>query len=108
MPAGGRLDPPDEHRERGVYVASGAIAAGGSAIPSQRLAVFAAGDDIAITAEQDSRLILLGSAPLDGPRIVWWNFVASRRDLIEKAKERRRGDGFGSIEGDPERLSLPD
>ena len=28
-----------------------------------------------------------GGAPLDGPRHVFWNFVSSRRDRINQAKE---------------------
>ena len=34
-----------------------------------------------------ARLLLLGGEPLDGPRHLWWNFVASRQDRIEQAKE---------------------
>ncbi len=44
--------------------------------------------------------MLLGGAPLDGPRHVWWNFVSSSQERIEQAKEdwvRRR---FGLVAGD--------
>jgi hypothetical protein len=30
--------------------------------------------------------MLLGGAPLDGERHIWWNFVSSSRDPIEEAK----------------------
>lgn len=108
MPAGSLLVLPDEHRERGLYVAEGAVTTGGGVIPLQTMAVFATGDDITITAKTASRLILLGGAPLDGPRIVWWNFVASQCNLIEAAKERWRADEFGTITGESGRLTMLD
>ncbi|MFO1190333.1 MAG: pirin family protein [Alphaproteobacteria bacterium] len=108
MPARSRLRLPGEHAERAVYVATGGVSAFGHAIPAERLAVFAAGDDVIVTAETDSRIVVLGGAPLDGPRIVWWNFVASRNDRIEQAKERWRANGFGTIPGETERIPLPD
>ncbi len=30
--------------------------------------------------------MLLGGEPADGPRFIWWNFVASSRERIEQAK----------------------
>ena len=44
--------------------------------------------------------MLLGGAPLDGPRHVWWNFVASSRERLEKAKEDWAAMRFGTIPGD--------
>ena len=37
--------------------------------------------------------VLLGGATMDGPRHIWWNFVASSKERIEAAKEAwRAGD----------------
>ena len=36
--------------------------------------------------EAGARLLLLGGETLNGPRHIWWNFVASSRELIEAAK----------------------
>jgi redox-sensitive bicupin YhaK (pirin superfamily) len=33
-----------------------------------------------------ARLIVLGGETLNGPRYIWWNFVASSREKIEAAK----------------------
>ena len=33
-----------------------------------------------------SRLMLLGGAPMDGPRHIWWNFVSSSKERIEQAQ----------------------
>jgi len=49
--------------------------------------VFRPGDRIALRAgEQGARLIVLGGETLNGPRYIWWNFVASSREKIEAAK----------------------
>jgi redox-sensitive bicupin YhaK (pirin superfamily) len=36
---------------------------------------------------QGARLMLLGGETLEGPRYIWWNFVASSKERIEEAKE---------------------
>ena len=42
---------------------------------------------------QGARIMLLGGATMEGPRYIWWNFVASSRDRLEAAKEAwRAGD----------------
>jgi redox-sensitive bicupin YhaK (pirin superfamily) len=50
--------------------------------------VFRPGDRVSLQAgERGARLILLGGETLNGPRYIWWNFVASSRERIEQAKE---------------------
>jgi hypothetical protein len=39
-------------------------------------------------AEEECQLVLIGGAPLDGPRRMNWNFVASDPELIEQARAR--------------------
>jgi hypothetical protein len=52
--------------------------------------------------------MLCGGAPLDGPRHVWWNFVSSRRDRIQQAKEDWRAERFPVVPDDAaERIPLP-
>lgn len=56
--------------------------------------VFRPGDRVSLRAgPQGARLMLLGGATLEGPRYIWWNFVASSRERIKAAKEAwRAGD----------------
>jgi redox-sensitive bicupin YhaK (pirin superfamily) len=91
---GARLPLPDDHEDRGVYVVSGAVEIAGDRHEAGRMMVFRPGDRVALTAgETGARLILLGGATLEGPRYIWWNFVASSRERIEAAKEAwRAGD----------------
>jgi redox-sensitive bicupin YhaK (pirin superfamily) len=50
--------------------------------------VFRPGDAITVAAgAAGARLMLLGGATLNGPRHIWWNFVASSKERIDAAKE---------------------
>jgi redox-sensitive bicupin YhaK (pirin superfamily) len=91
---GARIPLPGDHEERGLYVLEGSVSVAGQPFDSGRMLVFRPRDHIAVAAgPKGARLILLGGAPLEGPRYVWWNFVASNREKIDAAKEEwRKGD----------------
>ena len=59
-------------------------------------------------ALEASRVMLAGGAPLDGPRYIWWNFVSSSPERINRAKLDWRDMQFPAVPGDPERTPLPD
>ncbi len=106
--AGSRLELPDEHRERAIYVADGRITVGGAEFDSGRMIVLDEGGAADIGALAESRLMLVGGAPLDGPRYIWWNFVASSRERIERAKEDWAAQRFPRVPGETEFIPLPD
>jgi redox-sensitive bicupin YhaK (pirin superfamily) len=47
-------------------------------------------------------------APLDGQRQIWWNFVSSSRERIERAKLDWQEERFAPVPGDDERIPLPE
>ncbi|HET6804484.1 MAG TPA: pirin-like C-terminal cupin domain-containing protein, partial [Frateuria sp.] len=62
-----------------------------------------------LRARAPSRLMLFGGAPLDGERHLWWNFVASSRERIERAKADWSAGRFGVVPGDEEEfIPLPE
>ena len=85
---------PDGHEERGIYVLTGEVLQGGHVHKAPVMLVVRAGDAISVQAgPQGARIMLLGGAVMDGPRHIWWNFVASSKERIETAKEAwRAGD----------------
>jgi redox-sensitive bicupin YhaK (pirin superfamily) len=91
---GAAIPLPDDHEDRGVYVLSGEVTVGSQTFPAGQMLVFRPGDRISLRAGgQGARLMLLGGATMDGPRHIWWNFVASSKDRIDAAKEAwRAGD----------------
>ncbi|OCX63049.1 hypothetical protein BFP70_12570 [Thioclava sp. SK-1] len=98
--ADAQLDPgagiplPDDHEDRAVYVLQGSVTVAGDYYTAGRLLIFRPGDKISVHAgDQGARLMILGGATLEGPRYIWWNFVASSKERIEAAKEAwRAGD----------------
>ena len=91
---GAAIPLPDDHEDRGVYVLSGEVSVAGQTFEQGRMLVFRPGDRISVRAgDQGARLMLLGGATMDGPRHIWWNFVASSKDRIDAAREAwRAGD----------------
>jgi redox-sensitive bicupin YhaK (pirin superfamily) len=109
IPAGGMLPLPEEHEERGLYLLSGALSCDSERIEERTLVVFRAGGAPVVRAEADSRVLLLGGAPPDGPRYIEWNFVSSSRERIEQAKAEWRAGAFPKVPGDEiEFIPLPD
>lgn len=83
---GARFGLPKEHPERGIYIARGSLEVGGTTYREGQMLVFSKGVDPLLLAKEASTLLLLGGEPL-GERFIWWNFVSSRRERIEQAKE---------------------
>lgn len=106
-----QLDLPaaDAVEERAAYVAEGRVICGDTVVEERNLAVFTPGAAVTIRSEGPARVLLLGGAPLDGPRYIWWNFVSSSRERIERAKADWREGRFGTIPGDDrEFIPLPE
>jgi hypothetical protein len=101
------LDP--DYEERAIYIVGGEIEIAGDRFTAPRLLVFRPGDRIAVRAVTACRIAILGGAALEGPRHIWWNFVSSRKDRIEQAKEDWKAARFDTVPGDEvEFIPLPD
>ncbi len=106
---GASLPPPAEHEQRAVYVVEGAIRCGGAAVGEKTMILLTPGSEPAIEAEAPARVMILGGAPLDSPRHIWWNLVSSSEARIEKAKAEWRDESFPKGVGDAiERIPLPE
>ncbi|TDX00905.1 pirin family protein [Dinghuibacter silviterrae] len=86
LDAGATFGLPTGYSERGIYLAKGSVEVAGVAYHSGQMLVFGAGPDPMIRALEHTVLMLLGGEPL-GERFIWWNFVSSRKERIEQAKE---------------------
>jgi redox-sensitive bicupin YhaK (pirin superfamily) len=99
---------PEEYEERAVYVAIGMVVLDGERYEAGSMLVLKPGSRPRITAQGPARLMLLGGAPLDGERHLWWNFVSSSKERIEQAKADWRAGHFAMVPGDPEFIPLPE
>jgi redox-sensitive bicupin YhaK (pirin superfamily) len=86
MDSGARRMLGAEHEERAVYVAAGSAEVAGQQLGAGQMAVLQPGSDVLIVANQAATIMVLGGAPI-GPKFMLWNFVSSRKDRIEQAKE---------------------
>jgi redox-sensitive bicupin YhaK (pirin superfamily) len=77
---------PKEHSERGFYIAKGSVEINGHIYRAGQMLVFNKSVDPGIRTNERTTLMLLGGEPL-GERFIWWNFVSSRKERIEQAKE---------------------
>ena len=107
---GGALHYAAEHEERAFLVIEGEVQTDETHVhgPGAMLAL-APGEEVTLYANGTARVMLLGGAPLDGPRHIWWNFVSSDQDRIERAKQEWKDGKFGTIPGDDlEFIPLPE
>lgn len=106
-PQGAEFVVPHDHVERGVYVVDGEVWLDATPLTPGELVVLVPGTEPRLKASSDARVFLVGGEPLDGPRHIWWNFVATEKGAIENAKERWLKGGFGSVPGETEFIPLP-
>ena len=92
--------------ERAIYVVEGEVQIDGRTVPAHQMAVLAPGDEPMISADADTRAVLIGGAPL-GPRFLYWNFVSSRRERLVQAADDWAAQRFAAVPGETEFIPLP-
>jgi redox-sensitive bicupin YhaK (pirin superfamily) len=100
------LEPKD--LERAVYSVDNDIVVDGITVERGNLAILVAGAATRITAPSGARYVVIGGAPIDGHRHIWWNLVSSRRERIEQAKRDWVAQRMGVIPGETEWIPLPE
>ncbi|HET6146563.1 MAG TPA: pirin family protein [Polyangia bacterium] len=108
LAAGAEVPVDGEHEERALYVVEGSVACGGQRVDPGVLTVLRPGASASLAADAPARAVLIGGAPLAGPRYIEWNFVSSSRERLEQAKSDWRERRFPTVPGDEnERIPLP-
>ncbi|MCH8537872.1 MAG: pirin family protein [Alkalimonas sp.] len=87
--------------ERGLYLASGQLQLQDTTVAAHQLVVLSAGDGVVITATEPSRIALIGGEAIT-KRYMEWNFVSSRKERIEQAKQDWQQGRFAKVPGDEE------
>jgi redox-sensitive bicupin YhaK (pirin superfamily) len=111
---GGSLTVAPEHEECAIFIVEGELQIGGDDHGPEThgegaMLFLEKNETVTLFGNGAARVMLLGGAPLDGPRHIWWNFVSSSRERIEQAKADWRAGRFGTIPGDDkEFIPLPD
>ncbi len=104
----GRLSLPASGNERAVYLVEGRAALGACPLEPGTMAVIRPAAEVSIEAEGPARAMIIGGEPFAEKRTIWWNFVSTSRDRIEKAKRDWREGRFDPVPGETELTPLPD
>jgi redox-sensitive bicupin YhaK (pirin superfamily) len=105
---GAQLELDDEHHDRAIYVTAGTVEMQQQSFEAANMLVFRPGCPVRVRATTNARLMLLGGAPLDGLRYVWWNFVSSDPERMQRAADDWQLGRFARVPGDDEFIPLPD
>jgi redox-sensitive bicupin YhaK (pirin superfamily) len=108
LPPGASLPIPDDHDERGCYVAEGQLTIAGEPVEAGNMAVLEPGVAARLESPGGARVLLLGGATADGLRHIWWNFVSSSMQRMEQAKQDWRAGRFPAVPGETEFIPLPE
>jgi redox-sensitive bicupin YhaK (pirin superfamily) len=108
LSANARCELPASDHELALYVVDGHPRVNGVDVPTHHLLVREQHAAATVqTGDQAAHLMLLGGEPLAGERFINWNFVASRRELIDQARDDWRDGRFAMVPGETERIPLP-
>lgn len=108
---GATLELPALAPELAVYAIDPGLVLDGAPLAACTLAVLGDGKDARLESAVDGgsvRCVLIGGAPLDAPRHLWWNFVASQPARIGQAAADWTAQAMGHVAGDSEFIPLPD
>lgn len=93
--------------ELGLYVVKGKGMIDGETAPLNAMSVIETHRAKVLKAVGDTRVAMIGGKPL-GKRYMDWNFISSRKDRIEQAKQDWRAGHFPKVVGDEDEwIPLP-
>jgi redox-sensitive bicupin YhaK (pirin superfamily) len=107
LAAGARLEVPADQEERAVFVVAGSVEESGASFEAGQLLVLRPGAAVVLRAAAPARALVLGGAAMDGPRHVWWNFVSSSAERIDRAAADWSAGRFDAVPGETESIPLP-
>jgi redox-sensitive bicupin YhaK (pirin superfamily) len=93
--------------ELAVYPLGDGVTVDGVPLAVHTLGVLESGQGCRLESPVDCTVMVIGGAPLDGPRFLLWNFVSSTRLRLQRAAEDWRAQRMGAVPGDPEFIPLP-
>ena len=105
---GSRIVLPADGDEKAVYGLADALQVDGSPVEPRQLAVLGHDGPSEIVSPHGGRFVVIGGAPMDGRRHIWWNFVSSSRERIEVAKRDWQAQRMGAVPGETEFIPLPE
>ncbi|MCQ8185569.1 pirin family protein [Parvularcula maris] len=101
LEAGAVLPLPDNHEDRGIYVTRGRVELSDKTYEPGQMLIFGDSPGAVRAGPDGAELMLFGGAVMDGPRHIFWNFVASDKEIIEEAKREWKKEDHGRFKLPP-------
>lgn len=86
--------------ESGLYILEGSIESDGHIFEPKQLLVAKDSSLCQFAMEANSTIYIFGGEAFAEERFIDWNFVSSRKELIDEAKQKWNAQTFGKIKGD--------
>lgn len=93
--------------EVGIYILEGGIETDGNVYEPKRILVAKENELCSFTMLPNTTIYIFGGNPFPEERFIYWNFVATDKDLIERAKQRWQEQSFGQVPGETGFVPLP-
>jgi redox-sensitive bicupin YhaK (pirin superfamily) len=107
LPGGAEVALPQSCQELAAYVVSGEVQIDQQTYADGTMAVACPGWPVRLSVRTDSHVMVIAGHPV-GHRHIWWNFVSSSEDRIQKAQADWKQRRFDDIPGETEFIPLPD
>ncbi len=93
--------------EIAFYLISGSIEIEGQLFSEPTLIIFKKNSTVRIHSHENSHGFFLGGQSMPEGRLIYWNFVASTQDLIDRAKTNWETQNFPKVPGETSFVPLP-
>lgn len=94
--------------ESALYILEGSIESEGNVFGPKQILIAKDSKLCSFDMAENTTIYILGGEPFPEERIIYWNFVASTKELIEKAKEKWLAQTFDTVPGETEFVPLPE
>lgn len=93
--------------EIAVVVVSGSVTIGDQEVLPGQMLISKVPDECSISLQTATRVLLFGGQPFEEERFMYWNFIASDKLRLEKAKQDWKEKRFPQVPGDTTYIPLP-
>lgn len=94
--------------ESAIYILEGAIESDGHTFEPKQLLVAKENSLCEFTMQENTTIYIFGGEPFPEERYIYWNFVATSKELIEAAKTKWLNQEFDLVPGETEFVPLPE
>lgn len=94
--------------ESGIYILEGAIENDGNIFEPKQLLVAKDSSLCEFTMQANTTIYIFGGEAFPEERFIYWNFVATSKELIEEAKTKWINQEFDRVPGETEFVPLPE